>query len=312
MQKLIDTVFNGSAESLVLTLLNAGPHQALSGPHSAIDQQNAREEIMNRFHEFGIVIFAQLTGITLAAALLAGLARRHAANRHAIGLIALVLTLASPALALALPRPAWWNVLTSPTERVRASADAPESEWPTEPTFVAPAEGSFDPVPEEPHVTSAPSNARLDSRPAPIPVPLAREPVPARLPAPAPPASRSNWLNWALHFAVGTWLAGVVVLAFRLARSQRGLRQLRFSFENSMVSRVEFPGSGLLDSVSQTLGVRQRPALAGPQESPLPMLFGLWRLVIVSPRELATSAPQAACATCWFTSVHTSSAAIRG
>jgi beta-lactamase regulating signal transducer with metallopeptidase domain len=247
---------------------------------------------MNRFHEFCIVVFAQLTGIMLAAALLACMTRRHAANRHAIGLIALVLTLASPALALALPRPAWWDVLTSPSDRVHASVGAPEPHWPTEPTIVAPAEGPSDPVQEEPRLASEPSTAKQQPRPAPTPVPHDREPEPARLTAPAPPARVSNWPNWALNLAVGTWAAGIVVLAFRLARSQRRVQQLRFSIQASTISRMEFPVlSSLLDNVCQTLGVRQRPALAVSQRTPLPMLFGLWRPVIVLPSELATSAP---------------------
>lgn len=51
---------------------------------------------MTPLHEFGIIMFAQVTVITFVTALLCAAAGRHATARHTIGTLALLLVLASP------------------------------------------------------------------------------------------------------------------------------------------------------------------------------------------------------------------------
>ena len=99
---------------------------------------------MNRFHEFGIIIFAQVTVITFVAALLSGAAQRHATIRHAIGLVALILVLASPGLAFTLPQPAWWTALYSRPHREQSAVVTPESRLPADPTTIATVDGPSD------------------------------------------------------------------------------------------------------------------------------------------------------------------------
>jgi hypothetical protein len=85
---------------------------------------------MTPLHEFGIIIFAQVTVTTFLAALLCAAAHRHATARHTIGIVALLLVLASPAFALTLPRPAWWAVLTSRPQSEQSPALASDSPVP--------------------------------------------------------------------------------------------------------------------------------------------------------------------------------------
>ena len=62
---------------------------------------------MNAWHSFELTVLLQVTAITLGAAIALGLARRRAALRHAMGVVALAMVLASPALALLLPKTFW-------------------------------------------------------------------------------------------------------------------------------------------------------------------------------------------------------------
>jgi beta-lactamase regulating signal transducer with metallopeptidase domain/protocatechuate 3,4-dioxygenase beta subunit len=56
---------------------------------------------------FVSAVLAQVTLISVVALIVIWLGRRHSAFRHAVGVVGLVLVVASPLLVLALPRPAW-------------------------------------------------------------------------------------------------------------------------------------------------------------------------------------------------------------
>ena len=62
---------------------------------------------MNGFFSWGLLVLAQVTAITAAAAIMMILVRRRSAFRHAVGVAGLGLLSISPLLALTLPQP-WW------------------------------------------------------------------------------------------------------------------------------------------------------------------------------------------------------------
>ena len=76
--------------------------------------------------------------------------------------------------------------------------------------------------------------------------------------------------------------------------SQRNLRRLRLSIQAcSTDSASQFPRlRRTLEGVCRTLGIPERPALAVSDLSPVPMLLGLRRLVIVLPSELTTTSQE--------------------
>ena len=65
---------------------------------------------MNAWHSFAILVLVQVTAITFGGAVAMAFARRRAALQHGIGVLALSFLMASPAIALLLPRPAWLAV----------------------------------------------------------------------------------------------------------------------------------------------------------------------------------------------------------
>jgi beta-lactamase regulating signal transducer with metallopeptidase domain len=117
-------------------------------------------------------------------------------------------------------------------------------------------------------------------------------PTPASARHPAPIRNAKIWLAQSLNVAAGLWALGIVILACRVMWSQRQLRRLRISLEAcSTDSASQRPVlREAFESASRTLGIVERPALVVSDVSPLPMLLGLRRLVIVLPSELATTA----------------------
>ena len=116
--------------------------------------------------------------------------------------------------------------------------------------------------------------------------------TPASVERPAPNRNAKNWLDRSLNIAGGLWAIGIVILACRAVWSQRQLRRLRISMEACATDAAsQMPGlRDAFESACRSLGIVERPALAVSDISPLPMLLGLRRLVIVLPRELATTA----------------------
>ncbi len=108
VQRLIETVFNGSAEELVLSLLHGG---ALStGEVERLRRLIAsltEERIMTTWPESLLIVTAQVTGITGAALALAWIARRRIARAHAVAVVGLVLAAGQPGTDFALPARTW-------------------------------------------------------------------------------------------------------------------------------------------------------------------------------------------------------------
>jgi beta-lactamase regulating signal transducer with metallopeptidase domain len=248
---------------------------------------------MNRLHEFGIIIIAHVTVITCIGALLSGAAQRHATIRHAIGFLALLLVLASPALALILPQPAWWNALTSRPHREQSAVLTPESSLPADPTTVATINGPTHPLADQSE--SLPEELASKSEPTPASRRVAQallEPAPASIGRPALNGNRQIWIDRSLNLAGGLWAVGILILACRMSWSQWHLRRLRLSIQASSTdSASQLPTlRSTLESVCRSLAIPERPALAVSDITPLPVLLGLRRLVIVLPSELTTTA----------------------
>jgi beta-lactamase regulating signal transducer with metallopeptidase domain len=250
---------------------------------------------MTPLHEFGIIIFAQVTVTTLIAALLSAAAYRHATARHTIGTAALLLVLVSPVLALTLPRPAWWAVLTSRPHSEQSPALAADSPVPPGQVTVGTIEGAaplvWDESEPRPERLAATGEAHSAAHQA---VQVMNVSTPASARHPAPNRNAKIWLARSLNIAGGLWALGIVILACRAMRSQRQLRRLRISIEAcSTDATSQMPGlRAAFEIACRTLGIVERPALAVSDVSPLPMLLGLRRLVIILPRDLATTASQ--------------------
>jgi beta-lactamase regulating signal transducer with metallopeptidase domain len=248
---------------------------------------------MTPLHEFGIIIFAQVTVTTFIAALLCAAAHRHAAARHTIGTLALLLVLASPVLALTLPRPAWWAVLTSRPHSEQSPALSADSPVPPGRVIVGTIEGTgllgLDESESHPERLTATSEARAAAQQA---VHAMNVPTPASARHLAPNRSAKTWLARSLNVTGGLWAIGIVILGCRAMWSQRQLRRLRISIEASSTDAAsQMPGlRDAFESACRSLGIVERPALAVSDISPLPMLLGLRRLVIVVPSDLATNA----------------------
>jgi beta-lactamase regulating signal transducer with metallopeptidase domain len=248
---------------------------------------------MTPLHEFCIIIVAQVTVTTFIAALLCAAAYRHATTRHTIGIVALLLVLASPVLALTLPRPTWWTLLTSRPHSEQSSLPVSDSPMPPGRVTVAAVDGpsqlpwdDSESHPERLPSTGVARSAALQA------VQATNAPTPAGVEHPAPNRSAKIWLARSLNIAGGLWAIGIVILACRAMWSRRQLRRLRISIEAcSTDAASQMPGlRDAFEIACRTIGIVERPALAVSDVSPLPMLLGLRRLLIVLPNELATTA----------------------
>jgi hypothetical protein len=220
---------------------------------------------MNRLHEFGIIVIAHVTVITCVAALLSRAAQRYATIRHAIGLVALLLVLASPALSLILPQPAWLYALDSRRHREQPRAMTPESRSPAGPTTVAIIDAASEPLSKQSDVL--PEKFASSDGPTPASRRVAQallEPAPASIGRPALNGNRQIWIDRSLNLVGGLWAVGILILACRMSWSQRHLRRLRLSIQAcSTDSASQLPRlRSTLESVCRTLGIPERPALA--------------------------------------------------
>lgn len=248
---------------------------------------------MNWIHGFGIVVLVQVTALTLVASLLIRVAHRSASSRHAIGVVAIMLALVSPELALALPQSGGWNLIKPWRHLAQPLAATPDSEFRIDsPTFAAP-KGLSNSFPGQPsilakrlHMTNESSlvldrtdGASADTEPSAIGRSIIR-------------ANLADWTLQFLNLAGWFWIAGTLLLTFRLYRSQRRLRRLWISLQacsavsESHLIRVD----SVLDGVCQRLGLRERPCLTVSAASSLPLVLGVRRPLVVLPVELAMCA----------------------
>lgn len=203
-----------------------------------------------------------------AEALARGLARRGAATRHEVYLVALLIVLASPMLAVSVGR-SGLVLITLPGERPSSAPAIPEPE----------AEG-------------LPPDTRAIAEPEPTegPPPIVDAgPVPAPPPMPSAEARRRpespRWTWSAVRGALaGIWAAGAVVLAVRLVFGLVAMIRLRRRAWPIDAASI----AGVLEDVRAALVGRHLPpivevdsGLAGP------VTAGLFRPTVVLPGGLA-------------------------
>lgn len=216
---------------------------------------------MNAWYSLSLTVLVQVTAITLGAAIAMSVARRRAALCHAIGVVALAFVLASPALALVLPRSIWLggvpaNAASAAPARSPDAAimDRDEQAELTGETVVAPADMWAEDSSQPP--------AAID--PAALPVAVA--------------ADQHVWLTKIFAVAAGIWAAGVVVLCWRSLSVRRYLRLLASSVEPASIDAT------VAAEARRALGLGQLPAVGVSDLAPMPLVLGCWRPIVVLPR----------------------------
>jgi beta-lactamase regulating signal transducer with metallopeptidase domain len=238
---------------------------------------------MNAGHAFAWMILLQVTAITACAAVALGIARRQAALRHAMGVLALGFVLASPAFSLLLPRPAW----LAPIAQNNASAPAVAKTASREKLSLT-------------KLVDAGIVDGLDARKLmtdPSSVPLANVPDDSvnqhatvdPIDAPNHPArstadERLAWLHRGFLLAVCIWVGGVVILCLRYIGTQRHLRSLTASVQPAFVDAI------VVERACRTAELASPPLLGISDVAPMPLVLGCWRPVVLLPRHLAETA----------------------
>ncbi len=271
---------------------------------------------MNAIQQFGLVVVGQVTAVSIVAVLLMLLSRRNAARRHAVGLLGLVLVLSSPLMTSVLPRTAMTEMFIDPQIDTRADATwacpsgSRASALPTE-KFVVQKRGNHPderggganinlrinkhaPVSSEAVRDIAPVVVRVtvadpsvDSEPAPVAADVPMLPAPISANESTSSAADSMSVrrgSWPSLLGV-VWLAGVIVSASYWAWQHWRLRSLVRSLslgEEADSREIE----SLAGEVCGALRLRGFPPIAVSEVVPMPMVLGLWRPVVVVPREL--------------------------
>jgi len=235
---------------------------------------------VSTFHAFELTAIAQVTILTLAAIGLIGAFHRQAAMRHAIGVTGLFLVLASPLLALALPRPFWLLAqearsatleaarLLSP-EATSAGRVVVADEPPVKTAVVVPASASKATKSRQ----YAARGSDLEARKA----ITEQQDFPTR--------ARDYW-NLPLTIGNLAWGIGILWFAWRRGRSLHGLNYLYQSLE-AWPSRPT-----LRDEVEicREFGLERLPPIMLSDHAPMPLVLGTWKPVAALPKALVASA----------------------
>ena len=187
--------------------------------------------------------------LTLAAAVTRLMARRTAAERHAVWLVAVACVLALPLVMLATPS---WTV------RVPVRAAAPTAVTPVAPSAAWSVEVSSTPAP----VTPSPRATSVEAMPAPAAV------------APSAPAAPSRSTLLLLAWALGAvWVAGSIILSFVRVRSLAARAvPLR---DSALLVRAR--------GISAALGVTRPLRVLEGDADVMPLTFGLVRPTLLLP-----------------------------
>ncbi len=231
---------------------------------------------MNAIQQFGLVFAGQVTAVSFVAVLLMLFSRRNAARRHAVGLLGLVLVLSAPLMTLVLPQTAWWWSSSAESVAESPRADSPgatSDKW--QPVF----------TPSDVVVTDADVSADLEPTPVMVDVPMSPVVIAADEFTSSAAASMSDRrISWPSLLGV-VWMTGTILSASYWAWQRWRLRTLVRS-----LSLSEEVDSGVCESlageVSAALSLRGLPRIAVSEVIPMPMVLGLWRPVVVVPREL--------------------------
>jgi beta-lactamase regulating signal transducer with metallopeptidase domain len=215
---------------------------------------------MNAWHSFELTVLLQVTAITLAAAIAICLARRRAALRDAFGVVALAFILASPALALLLPKTFWLG-----GGAASAALDRPNADRDHEPQIATEAIAAPSNLPTEPP-NQLPATTAASMPPSPPSAPAA--------------ADRAVWLARCLTLASSVWAGGIVLLCLRFFVVRRRLRFFAGSIEPASID------ARVAGEACRALAIEQLPAVCVSDLAPMPLVLGCWRPTVVLPRQL--------------------------
>jgi beta-lactamase regulating signal transducer with metallopeptidase domain len=266
---------------------------------------------------------AQVTLISIVALIVIWFGRRHSAFRHTVGMVGLVLVVGSPLLVLALPRPAWLSVenpstkSTAPIEVESADLQltgAPATLEIAEPTNV-PADRilgahsvavaaqfpEFIGLPEQverPAVLPLAAKVALIVEPplstaAPsIVAPTIVDPRGPRDVIPVQPAGdvvvrAGTWgLSTLFSLLSAVWCLGILVTAYRDWRRRGELRIITRTATDADLNRA----TRATQDTREALGLNELPRIRVSDLAPLPFVHGVWKPLVVLPRDIVTSA----------------------
>lgn len=244
---------------------------------------------MNAAFDFGVATLAQVTVVTLVAAVLMTFRATSAPTRHAIGVSALALILASPGIVAGLPKGIWFPTLTEHAVQrvepvVEASAVRVEGPVLPRPDVIPPVVSPRELVEDVAPVGPVTPRERLVAEPS----NAGHRAAPSRWQAVSLwwSADRTTWLRRLAVAGGSVWLAGVLFLGLRWLRRSWTVRRLR----GDLRSWHGDSRSHLLDEVAAALRVRELPTVFISDAVPTPVVLGVWRPVVVIPQALVQSA----------------------
>jgi beta-lactamase regulating signal transducer with metallopeptidase domain/5-hydroxyisourate hydrolase-like protein (transthyretin family) len=235
---------------------------------------------MNSFHSFGLTVLGQVTAITFVAAI--AIAGRRAAARHAIAVVALAFILASPVLAMLLPRARWLGSSASLDEHG-------ESHPASRPPILNPKS----PPDDVAAAAGIERNRAADVPPESVPIrPRTRPATSGSMDFATAEsknhdgwndfisADRATWLARCLTVFGCAWAVGAGILFWRYVARRRQIRCLAASLEGGSID------AQVAAEVRLALGLAELPPLAVSDLAPVPLVLGCWRPVVVLPRQL--------------------------
>lgn len=238
---------------------------------------------MNSFQEFGLVVVGHVTAISFATLLLILLSRHNAAIRHSVGLLGLLLVLSSPLWAGILPHSRWWRP-DSRADALRLTLETSVSLQSQQVTDKRRSDTS-DLEPIEVGTTDPVESQGRARRARPTTGGASLSNVGTGHHSGKPIGFGKTHLNWLLNLAGAVWMAGSVVLMARWLWLHWRLRWLRSAL--SIDSEMDSPASdSLSDEVCGAVNLRRLPPIVVSDLVPMAMVLGIWRPIIVLPREL--------------------------
>lgn len=253
--------------------------------------------------QFVCALLAQVTVATAASLILIWCARRKSAFGHAARVVGIVLVVLSPFLVLALPRPGWLHfdqMSSARPTRVPQKPVAVTVHTPFELAAVKPQENDFhsripaidgpgmeegSPAVDPPMIDSlatdpsTPDALRGSMR---TPVPL----VPQQDVALRSSGRSVSSLSLVVKLVGGLWCLGVVFVAIRQWQRRNELRVVTRSCVDACLGQT----GHVATEVCGALGLKELPPIRISELAPLPFVVGLWKPIVVLPRQIAEQA----------------------
>ncbi len=244
---------------------------------------------MNSWQGFVITLIVQITAVTAIALLALQFLRRSAPLRYALAATALLFLLASPALTLILPRAIWFKDASSRAAPNGTTAvemnHIQTTDMPLRPTLSA-ATDNGNPV-VAPHVIANQVPTMHEQAASPVIVQSLVEQTADSGFAPLLVADWPTWRSRVINLACGVWLVGVAVMIRRFLLARRQLRSLAASVQ------LDALPADAAEAAQTALGLPQLPPIAISDLTPLPVVLGCWRPLVVLPRQFVETASSA-------------------